>query len=51
MAKPTDKNLFKSCYFGMGISTTFYLVVGILGYAIYGNAIDSNFLAKVTPQK
>jgi len=51
MAKPTDSNLFTSCYFGMGISTTFYLVVGILGYAIYGGVIDSNFLEKVTPEK
>lgn len=49
MTKPTDHNLFTSCYFGMGISTTFYLVVGILGYAIYGNVIDTNFLANVTP--
>lgn len=34
--KPNDKKVMKSCYLGMGIATFFYLMVGIMGCAIYG---------------
>lgn len=36
MDKPNDKKVMKACSFGMIVATFFYLMVGIMGCAIYG---------------
>ncbi len=35
----SDKNLLKSCLLGFTLATTLYLIVGLLGYATYGNSV------------
>lgn len=51
MHKPTDKKVMKSCYIGMITATCFYLLVGIMGCAIYGEKTETNFLASTTKEK
>ncbi|CAD8138964.1 unnamed protein product [Paramecium pentaurelia] len=51
MDKPNDKKVMKACSFGMIIATFFYLMVGIMGCAIYGKDSQTNFLASVTKEK
>lgn len=50
MIKPTDKKLINVSFIGMGISTLFYLTVGILGYVIYGKNTEANFLSMTSPE-
>lgn len=39
MVSVTDKNLLISTFLGFIIGSTLYLIVGILGYATYGNNV------------
>lgn len=41
----------KCSYSGMLIATVFYVFVGIMGFGIYGNDTESNFLKMVTVEK
>lgn len=39
MVSVTDKNMLISTFLGFVIGSTLYLIVGILGYATYGNMV------------
>lgn len=38
------------CSLGMSFATVFYLLVGMMGFAIFGKEIQTNFLMVVTPE-
>ena len=51
MKSISDRNIMIVCTIGMTFALTFYLLVGILGYALYGKDVATNFLKVVTEEK
>ncbi|KAM3145381.1 hypothetical protein pb186bvf_002425 [Paramecium bursaria] len=50
MYRPTDQRNKYSMVIGYILTTALYLTVGILGYATYGNVIDTLYLNYIDPQ-